>query len=114
MGYRLHVAREYRVEYALGDAFNYKVEEFHNLLSACGVEYTGDEYDSEFEVSREDWTIMIEKLKNLDSINDAREKADIRKCIADLESTAEEVIRMLEYFLENSDPDNDNLHLSFF
>ena len=114
MGYRLHVAREYKVEYALGDAFNYKVEEFHDLLSASRAEYTGDAYDSDFEVSKEDWIRMIEKLKNLGSNNDAREKADIRKCIADLESTADEVIGMLEYFLENSDPDNDYLHLSFF
>ena len=114
MGYRLHVAREYKVEYAPGDAFNYKVEEFHDFLSACGAEYTGEIFDADFEVSKEDWIRMIEKLKNLDSINDAREKADIRKCIADLESTAEEVIRMLEYYLENSDPENDFLHLSFF
>lgn len=114
MGYRLHVAREYKVEYALGDAFNYKVEEFHDLLSACRAEYTGDAYDSDFEVSKDDWIRMIEKLKNLGSNNDAREKADIQRCIAYLGSTAEEVIRMLEYYLENSDPENDYLHLSFF
>ena len=114
MGYRLHVAREYRVEYALGDAFNYKVEEFHDLLSACGAEYTGEIFDADFEVSKEEWIRMIEKLKNLGSINDAREKADIQRCIDYLESTADEVIRMLEYYLENSDPENDFLHLSFF
>ena len=114
MSCRLHIAKTYRVEYALGDAFNYKVEEFHDLLSACRAEYTGDAYDSDFEVSKEEWTMMIEKLKNLGSSNDAREKADIQRCIADLESTDVEVIRMLEYYLENSDPDNDYMHLSFF
>ena len=114
MGYRLHVAREYRVEYALGDAFNYKVEEFHNLLSACGAEYTGEIYDADFEVSKEDWTMMIEKLKNLGSSTDVREKADIRKCIEELESTEEEVIKMLGYYFQHSDPDNDYMHLSFF
>ena len=37
MSYRLHVAKKYEVEYALGDAFNYKAEEFKGLLSACGA-----------------------------------------------------------------------------
>ena len=40
MGYRLHVARVYKVEYALGDAFSYKSEEFHNLLSAWNMQVT--------------------------------------------------------------------------
>jgi len=57
MGYRLHVARVYKVEYALGDAFSHKSEEFHNLLSTLKVEYTGDEYDSDFEVQ------MTSKMK---------------------------------------------------
>ena len=54
MGYRLHSASKYDVKYSAGD-FNHKCEEIHNLLSACGADYTGDSYDSEFEVSRRDW-----------------------------------------------------------
>ena len=114
MGYRLHVAKTYKVEYASGDAFNYKVEEFHDLLSACGIDFTGEMHDPDFEVSKEDWLKMIEKLKNLGSLKDAREKEDIQKCIEELESTADETAEMLEYYLENSDPDNGYLHLSFF
>ena len=87
MGYRLHVAKVYKVEYALGDAFSYKVEEFHNLLSACDATYTGESYDSDFEVTKEDWKKVIDK---------------------------DEVIHMLEYYLEHADPDSDYLHLSFF
>ena len=67
MGYRLHSASKYDVKYSAGD-FNHKCEEIHNLLSACGADYTGDSYDSEFEVSRRDWEKVIEKLKNLDSL----------------------------------------------
>ncbi len=63
MGYRLHVARVYKVEYALGDAFNHKCEEFHDLLWACGAEYTGNQYDSDFEVSKDDWCKVIDKIK---------------------------------------------------
>lgn len=114
MGYRLHVAKTYKVEYALGDAFNYKVEEFHRLLLACGIDFTGEMHDSDFEVDKEEWKKMIEKLKNLDSLKDAREKGYIQRCIEELESTADETVRMLEYYFRHSDPDNDYLHLSFF
>lgn len=113
MGYRLHVAKTYKVEYALGDAFNYKVEEFHEFLSACGADYTGDLYDSDFEVCKEDWQMVIEKLKNLDSIKDV-EKTDILRCIEELECTEDEVLEMLEYYLENADTSDGYLHLSFF
>lgn len=113
MGYRLHVAKVYKVEYALGDAFNYKVEEFHNLLSACDATYTGESYDSDFEVTKEDWKKVIDKLKHLyDFDEDTRD--EIKGAIDDLGSTTDEVIHMLEYYLEHAEPDSDYLHLSFF
>lgn len=113
MGYRLHVARVYKVEYALGDAFSYKSEEFHNLLSACGLEYTGDEYDSDFEVQKDEWRKAIDKLKHLNDLEDDK-REEIRGAIDDLASTTDEVVSMMEYYLENGDPDIDYLHLSFF
>lgn len=113
MSYRLHVAKKYEVEYALGDAFNYKCSEFHNLLSACGAEYTGEEWDADFEVSKDNWKKVIDKLKHLyDLDEDTRD--EIKGAIDDLGSTTDEVIQMLEYFLEHSDPNNDVLNLSFF
>ena len=113
MGYRLHVAKKYEVEYALGDAFNYKCEEFHNFLSACGAAYTGESWDSDFEVTKDDWKMVIEKLKHLHDL-DEEKREEIRGAIDDLGSTVEEVISMLEYYLEHSDPINDQLNLSFF
>ena len=113
MGYRLHVAKKYEVEYALGDAFNYKCSEFHNFLSACGAEYTGEEWDSDFEVTKEDWRKVIDKLKHLyDLDEDTRD--EIKGAIDDLGSTTDEVIHMLEYYLEHAEPDSDYLYLSFF
>lgn len=113
MGYRLHVAKVYKVEYALGDAFNYKVEEFHNLLSACDATYTGESYDSDFEVTKEDWKKVIDKLKHLYDLDDDT-RDEIKGAIDDLGSTTDEVIHMLEYYLEHAEPDSDYLHLSFF
>jgi hypothetical protein len=113
MGFRLHVAKVYKVEYALGDAFNHKCEEFHNLLSACQVEYTGESYDSDFEVSKNDWKKVIEKLKHLDILPED-DQEEIKKAIEKLDTPINEVISMLEYYLENSDPNNNQLNLSYF
>ena len=113
MGYRLHVARVYKVEFALGDAFNYKVEEFHSLLSACDATYTGESWDADFEVTKEDWKKVIDKLKHLYDLPED-ERDEIKGAIDDLGSTTDEVIQMLEYFLESAEPDSDYLHLAFF
>ena len=113
MGYRLHCAKLYKVEYALGDAFNYKCSEFHNFLSACGAEYTGEEWGSDFEVTKEDWRKVIDKLKHLYDLPED-ERDEIKGAIDDLESTTDEVIHMLEYYLDKAEPDSDYLHLSFF
>ena len=114
MGYRLHVAKVYKVEYALGDAFSHKSEEFHNLLSACGVDYTGDDCDSDFEVGKDEWRKLIDRLRSFDNMDNPDEKYEIEVCIRDLESSTTEVVSMLEYYLENCDPNNDYLHLSYF
>ena len=113
MGYRLHVAKVYKVEYALGDAFNYKVEEFKNLLSACEATYTGDTWNSDFEVTKEDWKKVIDKLKHLYDLDDDK-REEIKGAVDDLANTTDEVIHMLEYYLEHADSDSDYLHLSFF
>jgi len=113
MGYRLHVAKVYKVEYALGDAFSYKVEEFHSLLSACDATYTGESWDADFEVTKEDWKKVIEKVKHLYDLPED-ERDEIKGAIDDLCSTTDEVLLMLEYYIENAEPDSDYLHLAFF
>ena len=47
-------------------------------------------------------------------IRNEEKREEIRGAIDDLGSTVEEVISMLEYYLEHSDPNNDQLNLSFF
>ena len=113
MGYRLHCAKLYKVEYALGDAFNYKVEEVHSLITACGASYSGESWDSDFEVTKEDWEIMIDKLKHLyDLPEDERE--EIQGAVNDLGCTADEVLHMQAYYLENADTEDGYLRLAFF
>jgi hypothetical protein len=101
------------VEYALGDAFNYKVEEVHSLIKACGASYSGESWDSDFEVTKEDWEIMIDKLKHLYDLSED-EREEIQGAVNDLGCTADEVLHMLEYYLENADTEDGYLHLAFF
>lgn len=113
MSCRLHVAKVYKVEYALGDAFSYKVEEFHSLLSACDATYTGESWDADFEVTKEDWKKVIDKVKHLYDLPED-ERDEIKGAIDDLCSTTDEVLQMLEYYFENAEPDSKYLHLAFF
>lgn len=112
MGFRLHVATTYNVEWGNAVGFNHKVQEFHSLLDACGCKYSG-EYDVDFEVLKDDWRYTIDKLKRLDTLpND--EAGEIEMRVKDLKCTTEEVIDKMERLLSMSEPDSDYLHLSFF
>ena len=42
------------------------------------------------------------------------ERDEIKGAVDDLASTTDEVIEMMEYYLNNGDPDIDYLHLCFF
>lgn len=113
MGYRLHCATKYIVEYLSGSTFNYKCEEFHNLLTACGADYTGDCWDSDFEVTKEDWSKAIEKLKTLNSL-EAGEQSEIQEAISRMEYSVEEIISSMQNFLACAEPNSEYLHLSYF
>ena len=114
MSYTLHVCRKYDVEYGETEAFNYKCEEFHDLLQAVGAEFTGESTDSTFEVSRSDWTEkLIGKLRNLDD-QEEDVKEDILDATSCLNLTPEEIIDIAERLLEESDPNNDYLVLTFY
>jgi hypothetical protein len=113
MGYRLHCATKYEAKYSTGDAFNYKCEEFHNLLMVCGADYTGESWDSEFEVTREEWVKAIDKLKALNTL-DENERNEIMEAVNEMEYEVNDIISSMEYFLEQADPNNDYLHLCYF
>lgn len=63
MGYRLHVAKKFVVEYANIEGFNYCEEEFFNLLDIFGIKYPSDGY---IEIYKEEFKEMIDVLKNYD------------------------------------------------
>ena len=112
MGFRLHVATTYNVQWGNAVGFNHKVQEFHSLLDACGCEYSG-EYDVDFEVLKDDWRHTIDKLKKLNTPPDD-EAREIEMRVKDLNCTTDEVIDKMERLLNMGEPDSDYLHLSFF
>ena len=69
---------------------------------------------SDFEVQKDEWQKAIDKLKHLYDLEDEDERDEIKGAVDDLASTTDEVIEMMEYYLNNGDPDIDYLHLSFF
>lgn len=109
MGYRLHAAKLYKVEYGTG-TFNHESEKINHLLRDCpSFIYYGDDYDSptEIEVDRSDITTLIHRLRSDKFAEHYEEEYGIstdRNFIAD----------ELQSFLDEADPDNDFIHLSWF
>lgn len=112
MGYRLHCATKYEVEYS-GGRFNHKCEEFHDLLQACDATYTGESCDNEFEVTKTEWKKAIDNLRNLDNLEE-EEQETIKNALKWMTDSREEIIEDMEYLLSKADPSHDFLHLSFY
>ena len=113
MGHRLHVAMKYEVEYATSASFSYEVEAFHDLLSSLDVSYTGESWDDQFDVSKEEWQKGMNKLKNLPNL-ETEEKEDIESALKDLREPLPEIIDFMELLYEKADPKYDFMVLSFF
>lgn len=113
MGHRLHVAKKYEIEYSSSFGFNYKVVEFHNLLTALGIYYNGDSWNDDVEVNKEDFIHGLEELKSYDSL-DAGERTEIDKALRELGEPVEGIIEIMERILNESDQENEYMLLSFF
>ena len=113
MGLRLYVARKYEIEYSSSFGFNYKVVEFHNLLTALGISYNGESWDDDVEVNRENFRQGLDKLKTYDKL-DAGEKTEIDEALSELDEPVEEIIEIMERLLTESDQKNEYMLLSFF
>ena len=102
MGLRLHVAKKYKIEYSSSFGFNYKVVEFHNLLTALGISYNGESWDDDVEVNRENFRQGLDKLKTYDKL-DAGEKTEIDEALSELDEPVEKIIEIMEKLLIVSD-----------
>ena len=73
------------------------------MLDTCGCEYSGEEFDIDFEVLKVDWRHTIDKLKRLDTLPDD-EAGEIEMRVKDLNCTTDEVIDKMERLLNMSEP----------
>lgn len=113
MGHRLHVAKTYTVEYALPDNFNHEVTEFHDLLNSLDVSYTGESWDDDFDVYKEEWQKGIDKLKNLVKL-EAEEKQEIESALFKMNEPLPEIVEFMELLLNEADSKHEYLVLRFF
>lgn len=102
MGYRLHYAKEYKVEWA-GGFFNYGTDEFEELLENELLDSWSDEDKAEYEVSRQSLKAYLDKIKD---------KTGKNKYLTDY--TNKEVYEELDEILKQSDQDIDYIRLSWY
>ena len=113
MGCRLHVAKRYDVQYASIEYFNWLIEEFHYILDALEIDYNGEPYDKDFEVSKDLWRIGMGKLATLDSQKEDV-KREIEESLKKVELTPQRMLEIMDEYLQVADPNNNYLNFRFF
>lgn len=114
MGSRLHVATVYKCRYGKTEAFTDHEDVFENLLNILDVPYVGESFYSNFEITKEDWTRMINTLKNIEAVEEPK-KSQILEYVRELDyCSIDKAIRLMERLLKEADPNNDYLVLTFF
>lgn len=113
MGNRVHVVKQ-REKYGDTERFNWKGGFFKDLLDSLGCDVCGEEYSSRFWVTKEEYKNAMKTLKSY--INDKGRvefygytRTEIKEYITALDYTAEEILRIMELFLEESDKESEQI-----
>lgn len=128
MGYRLHVAKKYQIEYAYHESFNHRSEDFVNLLDMFEVDRynlsQADYADDIFEVERDKFEDLIEKLRSIRANEfelDEDQYDEFKVIIKELDysdeyslTSLDRVISELELLLESADKDKDYILFSWY
>ena len=114
MGIRLNYARTYKVEYGQTGMFNCRAWEFHNLLDALGIGYSGESFDEDFECPVDEWNRGVERLRQFIG-GTAGNGGKIREAIAGLEpETPQAILSCMEAVATKADVHDGFIRLSFF
>ena len=129
MGKRIHVVKK-QPKYGNTEAFNWKQEEFKNLLDSLYCNVCGEEYSDNFECEKRNYERAIEILKRFkkdgkdaklsdlptfesdfsEPISDVIDFEQVQECLNDLwgssDETIDKIIKVMEDFLEEADPDS--------
>lgn len=119
MGKRLHVAKTYVVEWGSTEKFNWKFDEFRELLDelGAGTDMMGeDENMYDFEVAQENYETAMENLEQYitdpDNLSDEVDADDIRRAIEKLEYGAQEVLDIMHDYYDEAHKADGYLHFS--
>ena len=110
MSNSLHIAKKHEVKYADISSFKNKEIEFERLMYYLDIECEGN-FPENFEIHKEDWRGGIDILKKRKGKRHDDALANILK---NLELPLSQLIKLMENFLKQSDPNNDYMILSFF
>lgn len=127
MSKTMYVAKKRIVEYAGSGLFNHGMDRLHNILDACGIEYSTvndacPEYDENFEVERKSLLKAVEELKAYKQ-NDGEFEGeqvdidDVKELVEEHETdTIDFIIETLEWMDKHSDKKNhpEWIYVSFF
>lgn len=109
MGYRLHAAKLYKVEYGTG-LFNHQEEELNDLLAECPSAVGNDNelcFASEIEVDKSDLVTLIHRLRTMSDEQFAEYKFSSNY-------TKDIVADNLQRFLDEADQDLDYVKLFWY
>ena len=121
MSNSMYIHKKHVVEYASSGQFNWGMDKLHHLLDASNITYsivndTCPEYDEDFSIPKSD---IREGIENLNKIKDG-EKPDffdidfLNQCLEESGYTLQKWIDTLQWMLDNSDPNNEDVFVEFF
>ena len=122
MGNRVHVAKAYKVEYADTAAFNWKHQEFFDLLQTIGAEPSWMNGDNEcpdwnFECPKENYHNAVEFLRvyiNNPDAMDVDTKESIYDALESLDEEPAKVLQLMEEFERLAATDDGYIHFAAF
>lgn len=111
------MAKTYVVEYGNTEAFNWKHEQFYELLLALGGEPNwvgnGDEPTDMFECTEGDYNDAVSNLEIYISRPTLFEESeDIRQGLESLGMTAEQVLKIMKDYQKEADTSDGYLHFA--
>lgn len=108
MGKRVHVVKK-QEKYGDSEAFNWKQDEFIDLLESLNCQIDNNE-DDRFEVLAEEYECAINYLKDIKAGKTDFDEIDLlefNEALEDLDYSIDELIEVMEEFYDERDKDSD-------
>lgn len=122
MSNTMHIHKKHVVKYASSGQFNWGMDKLHNLLDATQITYSVvnedcPEYDENFSIPKDEIKEGIEALTAIDQKKECKLDIDVDDLSDALDAasyTLYEWRDTLQWMLDNSDPNCDDVFVEFF